>query len=174
MKYFSFFIITQHLTQWGRVMHICASKLISIGSDNGLSPGRQQSIIWNDVKILLTELLGTNFSGILIEIHTFSLKRNAFENVVWEMAAVLSLPQSVRWNGTDSWDPLLSTKSTRLSYMLNTAATGWPGQECHCGCWYYSKCRKISQNLVYHLEWCDLIHRHPESLIAWKFWRTHV
>ena len=28
------------LTQWGRVTHICISKLIITGSDNGLSPGR--------------------------------------------------------------------------------------------------------------------------------------
>ena len=27
------------LTHWGWVMHICISKLILIGSDNGLSPG---------------------------------------------------------------------------------------------------------------------------------------
>ena len=27
------------LTHWGRVMHICVSKLAFIGSDNGLSPG---------------------------------------------------------------------------------------------------------------------------------------
>ena len=33
------------LTHWGRVTHICVSKLPTIGSDNGLSPGRQQAII---------------------------------------------------------------------------------------------------------------------------------
>ena len=33
------------LTHWGRVTHICVSKLTSIGSDNGLSPGRRQAII---------------------------------------------------------------------------------------------------------------------------------
>ena len=31
-------LIIQALTHWGRVMHICASKLTIIGSDNGLSP----------------------------------------------------------------------------------------------------------------------------------------
>ena len=33
------------LTHWGRVKHICVSKLTIIGSDNGLSPGRRQAII---------------------------------------------------------------------------------------------------------------------------------
>ena len=41
------------LTHWSRVMHICASKIISIGSDNGLSPGRRQAIIWTNAGILL-------------------------------------------------------------------------------------------------------------------------
>ena len=33
------------LTHWGPVTHSCVSKLIIIGSDNGLSPGRRQAII---------------------------------------------------------------------------------------------------------------------------------
>ena len=63
------------LTHWGRVTHICVSKLTSIGSDNGLSPGRRQAIIWTNGGILLIEPLGTNFSEILIAIHTFPFKK---------------------------------------------------------------------------------------------------
>ena len=63
------------LTHWGRVMHICASKLTIIGSDNDLSPGRRQAIIWNNAGILSIGLLGTNFSEILIEILTFFFKK---------------------------------------------------------------------------------------------------
>ena len=33
------------LTHWGRLTHICVSKLSILGSDNGLSPGRRQAII---------------------------------------------------------------------------------------------------------------------------------
>ena len=62
------------LTHWGRVTHICVSKLTIIGSDNGLSPGRRQAIIWTNDGILLIRPLGTNFSEILIEIHIFSFK----------------------------------------------------------------------------------------------------
>ena len=36
-----------------------------IGSDNGLSPGRRQAIIWTNTGILLIRPLGTNFSEIL-------------------------------------------------------------------------------------------------------------
>ena len=63
------------LTHWGRVTHICVSKLTINGSGNGLSPGRRQAITWTNVGILLIGLLGTNFSEMLIEIHPFSFKK---------------------------------------------------------------------------------------------------
>ena len=50
-------------------------KLPSIGSDNGLAPGRRQAIIWTNAGILLIGPLWTNFSEILIEIPTFSFKK---------------------------------------------------------------------------------------------------
>ena len=63
------------LTHWGRVTHICVSKLTTIGSDNGLAPGRRQAIIQTNAGMLLIGPLGTNFSEILSEIHTFSFKK---------------------------------------------------------------------------------------------------
>ena len=50
---------------------------------------RRQSITWTNADLLLIWPLETNFSEIRIEIH-----KNAFENVVCEMAAMLS---SGRW-----------------------------------------------------------------------------
>ena len=67
--------VKSFLTHWGRVTHICVSKLTTIGSDNGLSPGRRQAIIWTNAGILLIRRLGTNFSEILSEIRTFSFKK---------------------------------------------------------------------------------------------------
>ena len=63
------------LTHWGRVTHVCVGNLTTIGSDNGLSPGRRQAIIWTNAEILLIGPLGTNFSDFLIEILTFSFKK---------------------------------------------------------------------------------------------------
>ena len=63
------------LNHWGRVTHTCVSKLTNIGSDNGLSPGRRQAIIWTNAGILLIGPLGTIFSEILIEIRPFSFKK---------------------------------------------------------------------------------------------------
>ena len=63
------------LTLWGRVTHICVGDLTSIGSDNGLSPGRRQSIIRTNAGILLIRPFGTNFSEIIIEILIFSFRK---------------------------------------------------------------------------------------------------
>ena len=68
-------VACEYLTHWGRVTHIHISKLIIIATDNGLSPGRRQAIIWTNSRILLIGPLETNFSEILIEIDTFSLKK---------------------------------------------------------------------------------------------------
>ena len=77
-------LITKHMknvfilwdiTHWGRVTHICVVKLTIIGSDNGLSPGRRQAIIWTNAEILVFGPLGTNYIEILIGIQTFSFKK---------------------------------------------------------------------------------------------------
>ena len=74
-KRYSFEQIYTLLTHWGRVKHIYVSKLTTIGSDNGLSSGRRQAIIWTNDGILLIRTLGANFSDILSEIHSFSFKK---------------------------------------------------------------------------------------------------
>ena len=59
------------LTRWGRLTHICVSQLNIIGSNNDLSPGRRQAIIWLNAGILKIRTLGANFGDILSEINTF-------------------------------------------------------------------------------------------------------
>ena len=71
-------MVTLHndeLIHWGRVTHICVSKLTIIGSYNGLSPDRRHAIMWTNAGLLLIGPLGTNFSEILIEILTISFKK---------------------------------------------------------------------------------------------------
>ena len=76
------------LTHCGRVTHICVGKLNTIGSDNGLSPGRRQAIIWTIAGILLIGTLGTNLSEILIGNSNIFIPENAFENVVCRMESI--------------------------------------------------------------------------------------
>ena len=57
------------------MMHMCVGKLTIIGTDNGLSPGRRQAIIWTNAGYLLIWPLGTYFNEILNGIQTFSFKK---------------------------------------------------------------------------------------------------
>ena len=87
------------LTHWGRVMHICVGNLTSIGSDNGLLPGRRQAIIWINAEILLIGALGTNFSEILIKILTFSLKK-----MCWKVSSEKRRPFCLGVNVLTPWE----------------------------------------------------------------------
>ena len=64
--------IAIRITQWVWVTHICVNKLTTIGSDNCLSPGRRQAIIWITAGI---KPFGINISQILVEIYTFSFRK---------------------------------------------------------------------------------------------------
>ena len=55
--------------------HICVSKLTIIDSDNGLSPGRRQAIIWINAGKLSIGPMGTNFSEFLTEPYKFSFMK---------------------------------------------------------------------------------------------------
>ena len=83
------------LNHWGRVTHICVSKLNIIRSANGLSPGWSLAIIWTNAGILLVGPLGTNFSETFIEIETFSFKKMIWmcrlRNVVNFVSALIAI-----------------------------------------------------------------------------------
>ena len=84
---------TMLLTHWGRVTHICVSDLTINVSDNGLSPGRCQAIIWTNDGTLLIWPLGTNFNEILFQIRDFSFKKM---HLKLSSAANFSRPQCVK------------------------------------------------------------------------------
>ena len=74
------------LTHWGRVRHICVSKLTIISSDNGLSPER-----WNIVNLDPGNKLQWNIN----QNSWIFIQENTSQNVVWKRAAILSRPQCV-------------------------------------------------------------------------------
>ena len=94
------------LTHWGRVTHICFGNLTIIGSDNGLivawsEPSHYLNQCWNIVNWNLRNKFQWNFnrnSNIFIQ-------ENALENVVCEMASILSRPRCVNnwWRPTDAY-----------------------------------------------------------------------
>ena len=86
--------------------HICVVKQTIIDSDNGLSPGRHQAIIWPNAGILLTGPLGTNFSGILIGIQTFSFKKMDLKmsSAKWRPFGLGLNVLNIRTGLRSSWD----------------------------------------------------------------------
>ena len=115
-----------HLTHWGRVTHICVSKLTIIGSDNGLSPGRRQAIIWTNAGILFIWPLGTKFNEILIEIRTFSFKKMHLKrsSSKWQPFClglnVLTICCYCGFlvNATEHWTITTSSKTTSIQVFL--------------------------------------------------------
>ena len=95
------------LTHWGWVMHLFVGNLTIIGSDNGLSPGQRQAIIWTNAGILLIGPLGTNFSEISIEIQTFLFKKMCLRvsSGKWR-SFCLGLNVLSDWR-SDFWPPLV-------------------------------------------------------------------
>ena len=83
------------LTHWGQVMDIRVSKLNITCSDNGLSPGQCQAIIWTNAGILLIGPLGTTSSETLIKIHTFSFSKMHLKTSSGKMVFILSRPWCV-------------------------------------------------------------------------------
>ena len=81
--------------------HIFVSNLSIIGSDNGLSLGRRQPIVWNNAGILVIWPLGTNVRAILLKILTFSFNK---------------MPLNVLSAG---WRPFCHTLNVSITLSLN-------------------------------------------------------
>ena len=86
--------INSNLTHWGRVTHICVSKLaylVQIMACAWKAPSHYLNQCWNIVNWTSGNKLKCNLNRNLY----FFIQANAFENVVWKMAAILSRPQCV-------------------------------------------------------------------------------
>ena len=118
-------LITQLLlTHWGRVTHISVSEPTIIGSDNGLSPGRRQAIIWNNDGLLLIEPR-TNFSEISIGIQTFSFNKMHLDvsSAEWRLFC-LGL-NVLRYAANESEQQLTGTGRIQLGCLQYTPALSY-------------------------------------------------
>ena len=136
------------LTHWGWVTHMWVNDLTIICSDNGLSPGWRQAIIWTNDGILLIGPLRTNFSEILIEIHAFSFKKIHLKmsSAKWRPFCLsLSVLISFLTKGTQHREPFIQHKQYHGCWL--------PGDTC-------------SQSISSHIS--DLIFLECSSLNSWK------
>ena len=104
------------LAHWVRVTPICVSKLNIIGWDNGSAPTRRQAIIWTNAGILIISFLGTHFSEVLIEIHTFS-----FRKIYLNMFSVKWRPFCSSPNVLSLWNTGLTWTRHALPYVWNSS-----------------------------------------------------
>ena len=119
------------LTHW-RVTHIFVGNLTIICSDNGLSPGQPQAIIWTNARILLFWPLGTNFNEMLIEIHTFSFKKMYLKMSAKWRPSCLGLSELKK----ETWAISMKTKMCTFLFWME-----------HCGIW--NRCILGFGKLVY-------------------------
>ena len=70
----------------------------NIASDKGLMPVQHQTIIWSNVTMLSDrkEHISTKSYSLFKSFHSTCSRKYALENVVCEMAAILSRPQCVQ------------------------------------------------------------------------------
>ena len=110
------------LNHWGRVTHICASKLTIIDSNNCLSPDQRQAIIGIIAGILLTGPLGTNFSAVKFYSEFIHFHQKFIWDCRHEMAAILFRLQCVN----EATLRLLDQKATsRISLNGGTHSIGY-------------------------------------------------
>ena len=105
-------ILHTALTHWGRVTHICVGKLTIIGSDNGLSPGRRQAIIWTIAgRNIVNWTLGNKLQWNLKRNSYIFIQENAFENVVWKWRPFCLSLYVLKWLRQNK-DQALNTQDT--------------------------------------------------------------
>ena len=151
------------LTHWGRVTHIHVGNLTIIDSDNDLSTGRCQAIIWTNAGILLIDSLGTKFSEISFEILTFSFKKMRLKlsakwqpfclglNVLTHCGLVMPYSDiddlchhmaSDRCRSTlvqvwfAAWQQQAITERMLISHQWGTMAFTWEQIHCKCSSYY--------------------------------------
>ena len=78
IDYWKYIYITHNKISHDRYILPFPISIVCSRNDNQV-PGRQQAIIWISAGLLLIGPLGTNFSQILIAIHTFSFKKMHFK-----------------------------------------------------------------------------------------------
>ena len=122
-------------------MHICVGNLTIIGSDNGLSPGRRQAIIWTNAGILLIGPLGTNFQWNFNQNSNIFIKENVFASVICEMASILFRPQSVKcisclqelfWHCINQWCTYNEEELETINFIMKSIISLQPTNHIDC------------------------------------------
>ena len=130
MVYFTDAYLSTHslteLTHWGRVMHICVTKLTTIHSDDGLSPDRCQAIIWTNAGNawdIVNSNLRNKLQWFLQQNSSIFIQENAFENVAQKNGSHLFQPQYGKHSSghPQGYDDVMSKLVTREKKPTNSS-----------------------------------------------------
>ena len=144
---------------------------VSIGSDNGLSPVRRQTITCTNAGLLLIGLLGTNFTVVLL----FSFKEMHLKMSSVKLVVILSKGKRVKYADIRPPFQSVSTFGHRLlplgcrGVIRHTGHMGWPewqGQPPESLAWQCSNC----YHSVYNTEWWVLTPRKT----CWKIFKGEM
>ena len=103
------------LTHWGRVMHICISKLTIIGSENGLVTSHYLNQWWNIVNRTLGNKLQWNLNQNLYIL----IQGNALENVVWKWRPFCLSFNELTWlPDCDMFIFMIITLKDKITHLL--------------------------------------------------------
>ena len=112
-----------HLPPWRRIN--ASVYRLGIGSDNSLSPIWCKVIIWTNAGSLLIGTQGPNFSEIFIEKYKTFHSRNQPEDIVRDMAAILSRGDELKWECLQVfWMPLVQ-KLFSGNYVVRGNSKSW-------------------------------------------------
>ena len=174
---------TNELTHWGRVTHICIIKLHIIVSDNGLSPGRRQAIIWTNAGILLISPLGTNFNEMLIKIQTFPVKKMHLKMSSAKLRQFCLCLNELMWVQSEGLAKILAMSEVNSEEQKQSGSIcgkrnlnkPWPEQN---GCYFADnifKCIFVKQNVFwFEFHWNLLLRIQVTITLQWSRWWLHA
>ena len=110
--------------------HICVYNITIISSDNGLSPGRHQAIIWTNAGILLIRPLGTNVNEILIGNQTLSFKK-----IHLKISSGKWRPFCLGLNVLTHWGWVMQLCVSIVNYAITGSNNGLPYVQCQAIIW---------------------------------------
>ena len=115
------------LTHWGRATHICVTKVGYHWFRQWLvacsAPSHYLNKCWIIVNWTLVNIFQWNFN----QNTTFFIDKNAFDNVVWKMSAILSRPQCVngRIKVNTSYDKTKTIDITQVNQIKENRMYTW-------------------------------------------------
>ena len=154
-------------------MHICISKLNIICSDNGLSPGGRQAIIWTNAGILLIQSLETNTKEIFIKLYIFSFKKMHLKMLSgnWQPFCLnLNVLSKTHWCFI-LWTSVMKSLNLHFSTKFKAWISNYTWWKLACKCssmfWIHWHFRTWMSNYIPHIKM-------NITTCTWPDWKWHV